>query len=59
MVDERPQAVRIPVAQLWGEARRRARWRELSSDEEAVTPGAVLAGRRSVRLVVGLRGGRG
>jgi hypothetical protein len=48
MVDERPQAVRILVAQLWGEARRRARWRELSSDEEtaAVAELRSLAGGR-------------
>jgi hypothetical protein len=34
MVD-RPQADRILVAQLTGEARRRARWRGLTEDEEA------------------------
>jgi hypothetical protein len=35
MLDDRPQADRILVAQLTGEARYRARWRELSGDEEA------------------------
>ena len=35
MVDPRPQADRILVAQLTGEARHRARWRELTGDEEA------------------------
>src|SRR5580704_5834164 len=49
MVDERPQAVRILVAQIWGEARRRARWRELSSDEEAAAVAELrsLAGGRA------------
>ena len=35
MIDKRPLADRILVAEINGEARRRARWRELSSDEEA------------------------
>jgi hypothetical protein len=35
MVDDRPQADRILVAQLTGEARHRARWRELTEAEEA------------------------
>jgi hypothetical protein len=35
MVDDRPQADRFLVAQLTGEARHRARWRELTADEEA------------------------
>lgn len=35
MIDKRPQADRILIAELYGEARHRARWRELSSDEEA------------------------
>jgi hypothetical protein len=34
MLDDRPQADRILVAQLTGEARHRARWRELSGAEE-------------------------
>jgi hypothetical protein len=35
MIDDRPQADRILVAQLTGEARHRAKWRELTGDEEA------------------------
>ena len=35
MIDNRPQADRILVAQLTGEARHHARWRELTGDEEA------------------------
>jgi hypothetical protein len=35
MTDKRPQADRILVAQLTGEARHRAQWRELTADEEA------------------------
>jgi hypothetical protein len=35
MLDKRPEADRILVAQLTGEARHRARWRELTGDEEA------------------------
>jgi hypothetical protein len=35
MVDDRPQTDRILVAELIGEARHRARWRDLSEDEEA------------------------
>ena len=34
MIDKRPQADRILVAAIWGQARHRARWRELSSDEK-------------------------
>ena len=34
MIDKRPQADRLLVAELYGEARRRAQWRDLSSDEE-------------------------
>jgi hypothetical protein len=49
VIGKRPQADRILVAQLTGEARHRARWRELSSDEEraAVAALAELAGGRS------------
>jgi hypothetical protein len=49
MVDDRPQADRILVAQLTGEARHRAKWRPLSSDEEdqAVAELATLAGGRA------------
>ena len=46
MLDDRPQAGRILVAQLTREARHRARWRELTGDEEATA-------------VAGLRGARG
>ena len=49
MLDDRPQADRILVAQLTGEARFRAKWRELSADEEAaaVAELAELAGGRA------------
>ena len=49
MVDPRPQADRILVAQLTGEARFRARWRPLTGDEEdaAVAELAALAGGRA------------
>ncbi len=35
MIDKRPQADRLLIAELYGEARHRARWRELSGEEEA------------------------
>ena len=35
MIDKRPQADRLLIAEIYGEARRRAQWRELSSEEEA------------------------
>ena len=35
MLDDRPQAVRILVAQLTGEARHHARWRDLTEAEHA------------------------
>jgi hypothetical protein len=49
VIDKRPQADRLLVAEIWGEARRRARWRELSSDEEtaAVAELRELAGGRA------------
>jgi hypothetical protein len=49
MVDDRPQADRILVAQLTGEARYRAKWRPLTGDEEsaAVAELAALAGGRA------------
>jgi hypothetical protein len=49
MVDKRPQADRLLVAELYGEARRRAQWRDLSSDEEATAVAALreLAGSRA------------
>ena len=34
MIDKRPQPDRLLVAELYGEARHRARWRDLSSEEE-------------------------
>ena len=49
MIGKRPAADRILVAELTGEARHRARWRELSSDEEAAAVTALreLAGGRA------------
>jgi hypothetical protein len=49
MVDDRPQADRILVAQLTGEARHRARWRELTAEEEAAAVAELdaLAGGRA------------
>jgi hypothetical protein len=49
MSDDRPQAGRILVAQLTGEARHRARWRELTGDEEAAAVAELqaLAGGRA------------
>ncbi len=49
MADKRPQADRILVAQLTGEAGHHAKWRELSSDEEDAAVAALreLAGGRA------------
>jgi hypothetical protein len=49
MIDKRPQADRLLIAELYGEARHRARWRELSSEEEAtaVAELRMLAGGRA------------
>ena len=49
MLDDRSQADRILVAQLTGEARHRARWRELTGDEEAIAVAELqaLAGGRA------------
>ena len=49
MVDKRPQADRLLVAEIYGEARHRARWRDLSSDEEAAAVAELrtLAGGRA------------
>jgi hypothetical protein len=49
MLDKRPQADRILVAQLTGEARHRARWRDLTGDEEAAAVAELheLAGGRA------------
>jgi hypothetical protein len=41
MPDDRPQADRMLVAQLAGEARFRGRWRELTGDEEAAAVAAL------------------
>jgi len=41
MVDDRPQADRLLIAQLTGEARHRAKWRDLTSDEEAAAVAAL------------------
>jgi len=43
MIDPRPQADRILVAQLTGEARFRARWRPLTGDEEAAAVAELQA----------------
>jgi hypothetical protein len=49
MVDDRPPADRILVAQLTGEARHRAKWRELTEAEEAAAVAELrkLAGGRA------------
>ena len=44
MVDKRPQADRILVAELFGEARHQAKWRDLTAAEEA----AAVAGLREL-----------
>ena len=49
MIDRRPGADRILIAEIWGEARRRAQWRRLTEDEEtaAVAELRELAGGRA------------
>ncbi len=49
MIDKHPLADRLLVAEIYGEARRHARWRELGSDEEAAAVAALreLAGGRA------------
>ena len=49
MIDKRPQADRLLVAELYGEVRHHARWRDLSSDEEAAAVAELrtLAGGRA------------
>ena len=49
MIDQRPQADRLLAAEIWGEARHRARWRELSSEEQAAAVAELreLAGGRA------------
>jgi hypothetical protein len=63
MIDPRPPADRILVAQLTGEARHRAKWRPLTGDEEtaAVTELRELAGGRADLLaeVAGIFEGTG
>ena len=58
MIDKRPAADRLLVAEIYGEARHHARWRELSSAEEAAAVAALreLAGGRADLLaeVVGV-----
>jgi hypothetical protein len=41
MIDKRPEADRILVAQLTGEAQHRAKWRELTGDEETAAVAAL------------------
>jgi hypothetical protein len=41
MLDKRSDADRILVAQLTGEARHRARWQDLTTDEEAAAVAAL------------------
>ncbi len=41
MVDKRPQADRLLVAELYGEARHHAKWRELTEAEEAAAAAAL------------------
>ncbi len=49
VVDKRPQADRLLVAELHGEARHHAKWRELSAEEEAAAVAELreLAGGRA------------
>ncbi len=49
MIDRRPKADRILVAQLTGEARHHARWRDLTGDEESAAVAVLreLAGGRA------------
>jgi hypothetical protein len=49
VLDDRPQADRLLLAELTGEARRCARWRELTEDEEYAAVAALreLAGGRA------------
>jgi hypothetical protein len=60
MIDIRPQADRMQVAQLPWDTRHRARWREVNSDEEAVAVAELraLAGGRADLLadVAGIEG---
>ena len=49
MIDKHPQAERLLVAEIYGAARHRARWHELSSEEEAAAAAELreLAGGRA------------
>ena len=49
VIDKRPEADRLLVAEIYGEARHRAQWRELGSNEEAAAVAALreLAGGRA------------
>src|SRR5580700_4476703 len=49
MIDKRSGADRILIAEIWGEARRRAQWRQLTEDEETAAVVALreLAGSRA------------
>ena len=63
MLDKTPQADRILIAQLHGEAKHHARWRELTEDEHAAAVDAIreLAGGRADLLahVAGILEGTG
>jgi hypothetical protein len=60
MIDKRPQADRLLIAQLTGEAGHRAKWRELTEDEEAAAVAALadLAGGRANLLALPQGGSR-
>jgi hypothetical protein len=49
MIDKRPDADRLLVAEIWGEARHHAQWRDLTADEEAAAVAEIreLAGGRA------------
>ena len=49
MIEKRPLADRLLIAEIYGEVRRRARWRELTGDEEAAALAELrkLAGGRA------------
>jgi hypothetical protein len=63
VIDKRPQADRLLIAKLFGEARHHARWRDLTADEQAAAVAALreLAGGRGDLLteVAGIFEGRG
>jgi hypothetical protein len=48
VIDKRPEAARLLVAKIWGEARHHAKWRPLTGGEEAAAAAALreLAGGR-------------